>query len=78
MRKIALVEALEDWTLKITFSSHDIRLFDVKPLLVCEVFAPLADLAEFKRVRNGGYFVEWPSGADLSADTLFVDAQGPA
>ena len=24
----------------------------------------------FKRVRNQGTFIEWPNGADLSADTL--------
>jgi hypothetical protein len=25
---------------------------------------------EFQKVSNGGYFVEWDSGADLSADTI--------
>jgi hypothetical protein len=75
MRTIVQVEARDDWILKVTFSSCDIRIFDVRPILICEAFAPLADIAEFKRVRNGGYFVEWPSGADLSADTLFTNAQ---
>ncbi|MBU1411131.1 hypothetical protein KKC22_06385 [Myxococcota bacterium] len=29
----------------------------------------------FAKVRNGGYFVEWENGADLSADTLFIDSR---
>jgi hypothetical protein len=45
-------------------------LFDVTPYLECEAFRPLKEVAEFARVRNGGYYVEWGCGADLSADTL--------
>jgi hypothetical protein len=30
----------------------------------------LQDTAEFMKVNNGGYFVEWQCGADLSADTI--------
>jgi hypothetical protein len=45
-------------------------VFDVNPYLDSEAFAPLRDKAEFSAVHNGGYFVEWPCGADLSADTI--------
>jgi hypothetical protein len=44
--------------------------FDVSPYLELEAFGPLRDPLEFARLRNGGYFVEWGCGADLSADTL--------
>lgn len=47
-------------------------VFDVTPYLESEVFAPLKDNLEFKRVRNGKYFIEWDCGADLSADTIFA------
>jgi len=30
----------------------------------------LKDKAEFERVHNGNYFIEWDCGADLSADTI--------
>jgi hypothetical protein len=30
----------------------------------------LRDDAAFQRVRNGGYFIEWECGADLSVDTI--------
>ncbi len=47
-------------------------LFDVKPFLGAEAFKPLIDSREFERIRNGGYFVEWDCGADLSADTILA------
>ena len=45
-------------------------LFDVKPYLEAEAFAPLNNLDEFKRIYNGKYFIEWECGADLSVDTI--------
>jgi hypothetical protein len=59
----------------VTFATREVRTFDVKPLLGCDVFAPLADLTTFKRIRNGGYYIEWASGADVSADTLYLDGR---
>lgn len=47
-------------------------LFDVKRYLDSEAFSPLKDEAEFRRVRNGKYFIEWDCGADLSADTIYA------
>ena len=44
--------------------------FDVRPYFSSPAFRPLQDDREFERVRNGGYYVEWPCGADLSADTI--------
>ncbi len=43
---------------------------DVSPYLESPVFAPLKSENVFAQVRNGKYYVEWPCGADLSADTL--------
>ncbi|OGV88198.1 MAG: hypothetical protein A3K19_27815 [Lentisphaerae bacterium RIFOXYB12_FULL_65_16] len=40
------------------------------PNLADEAFEALRDLREFVKVSNGGYFVEWACGADLSADTI--------
>ena len=44
--------------------------FDVSPYLKYEAFEDLRRPGEFAKVINGGYFVEWPCGADLSADTI--------
>ena len=44
--------------------------FDVSPYLQSEVFSPLKERKNFESVKNGGYFIEWECGADLSADTI--------
>lgn len=44
--------------------------FDVRPYLDDDAFRPLRDPGEFAKIANGGYFVEWDCGADLSADTI--------
>jgi hypothetical protein len=76
MLTITHVEASRDWTLDVTFVDGSRRIYDVKPLLESEAFVELKDISLFLQVRNGGYFVEWPTGADLSADTLAL--QGTA
>lgn len=43
---------------------------DLRPYLESPAFPPLKDRAEFSQVRNGGYYIEWPCGADLSADNI--------
>ncbi len=60
----------EDFILYIKAEDGTSGLFDVKPYLDSEAFAPLKDRSEFERIRNGGYFIEWDCGADLSADTI--------
>jgi len=70
---IATLAAGPDWTLEVSFTDGSRRTYDVKPLLTCEAFQELRDLALFRQVRNRGYFVEWPNGADLSADTLALE-----
>ncbi|VFM99815.1 MAG: Protein of unknown function (DUF2442) [Candidatus Kentron sp. G] len=45
-------------------------IFDVRPYLESPAFRPLEDWEAFSRIHNGGYFVEWQCGADLSADTM--------
>jgi hypothetical protein len=49
--------------------------FDVSPYLQYEAFQALRDQNEFVKVVNGGYFVEWDCGADLSADTIEARCQ---
>jgi hypothetical protein len=56
--------------LKITSEDGRVGIFDVKPYLNDEAFEELNDYSEFAKVLNGGYFVEWGCGADMSADTI--------
>ncbi|MBP1149855.1 MULTISPECIES: DUF2442 domain-containing protein [unclassified Methylocaldum] len=67
---IAEVIPQDNYVLYIKSEDGKTGLFDVKPYLGSEAFSPLKDKAEFERVHNGRYFVEWDCGADLSADTI--------
>ena len=59
-----------NWVLSIMADDGRVGMFDVSPYLKYEAFEELRDPAEFTKVSNGGYFVEWDCGADLSADTI--------
>lgn len=60
----------EDYVLHVLWEGGLTGLFDVKPYLESEVFAPLKSPEEFLKIHNGKYFIEWECGADLSADTV--------
>jgi hypothetical protein len=60
----------DNYVLYIKTEDGKTGLFDIKPYLESEAFAPLKDRNEFKRIHNGKYFIEWDCGADLSADTI--------
>ena len=67
---ISELQPKSDFTLLVKNGLGQSGVFDVKPYLDYEVFAPLREINEFMKVSNGGYFVEWDCGADLSADTI--------
>ena len=68
--RIAELQAEPNWVLSIVTDDGRIGRFDVSPYLQYEAFEALRDEVEFSKVINGGYFVEWDCGADLSADTI--------
>jgi len=59
-----------DLTLTIVSDDGRVGIFSIEPYLEFEAFADLKNADEFMKVFNGGYFVEWECGADLSADTI--------
>ena len=68
--KIKEVHSNPDYTLQIVADDGRIGIFDVTPYLKYEAFAELKNYTAFKQISNGGYFIEWDCGADLSADTI--------
>ncbi len=67
--KIVELRPQPNWVLSIVADDGRIGCFDVSSYLEYEAFEDLRDYSEFMKVFNGGYFVEWDCGADLSADT---------
>jgi hypothetical protein len=68
--RIAELYPQSNWILFVVADDGRAGKFDVNPYLEDEAFQGLRDPDEFMRVFNGGYFVEWECGADLSADTI--------
>jgi hypothetical protein len=68
--RIAELHPHPNWILSIVAEDGRVGSFDVSPYLEFEAFEELHQPEEFMKVRNGGYFVEWACGADLSADTI--------
>jgi len=67
---IAQLTPHPDWKFSVVTSDGRTGEFDVRPYLQLEAFEELKDISEFMKIKNGGYFVEWECGADLSADTI--------
>ena len=68
--KISKVKPNTNFTLQVTFDDSSKGVFDVSPYLEYEAFQELKNINSFKKVMNGGYFIEWDCGADLSIDTI--------
>jgi hypothetical protein len=60
------------FTLRVEFEDGTAQVIDFQPVLVGEIFGPLADPAVFDQVRldpEAGILV-WPNGADFDPATL--------
>ena len=68
--RISEITPLSNWILTIVSDDGRIGEFDVTPYLQLEAFEDLQTVSAFMKISNGGYFVEWDCGADLSADTI--------
>jgi len=68
--KITKVTSNSNYTLQIHAEDGRTGTFDVTPYFEYDAFVVLKNQQEFMRVINGGYFIEWDCGADLSADTI--------
>ncbi len=62
----------DDYTLLITFTNGEIRLFDAKPYLKIGIFKELNDIALFKTARVYDGTVQWIHEQDLCPDTLYL------
>ncbi len=68
--RIAELKIKPSWILTVVAEDGRVGDFDVGPYLQDEAFEALQNKSEFAKVINGGYFIEWDCGADLSADTI--------
>ena len=71
--KVVAAKAIDTHTLLIEFDNHEIKQYDVNPLLDKDMFAPLKDANLFKEVQveQGGYAVSWNKEIDISEYELW-------
>lgn len=72
---VTFVRALDDYELELSFANGEIRRFDIKPYLDRGIFVRLRDPALFRAAQVVAGSVEWPTGLDLSYDTLYLGGQ---
>ena len=68
--RIAELRIQPNWILTVLAEDGRVGHFDIAHYLQDETFEALQNQSEFAKVINGGYFIEWDCGADLSADTI--------
>ncbi len=65
---------LPNYILKITFDNNEIRLFDVKPYLSDNYFAPIANRDVFNSVKTTPLSIEWMGEIDICPDELYYNS----
>lgn len=73
--RVAEVVANDDFTLTLTFTNGEVKVFDVKPYLGKGVFQELRDLKLFRTVKVAMGTVQWLHEQDFCPDTLYVESK---
>lgn len=71
--KLAYVQPLENYILKLIYETNEEKMFDVKPYLNMPFYKPLKNEALFKTVHiiDDGWTIEWINGCDISPHELY-------
>ena len=72
--RVTAVTPTADYTLLLTFTSGEKRIFDVKPLFEISAFKPLANKSFFESVKVAYGSVLWPQDIDYCPDTLYMQS----
>ena len=77
MPEILRVTPLDDYKLKLEYSTGEIKIFDVTPYIVGSWFGLLKDKEYFNTVHiiNGGRGIEWVGGQDIAPHDLYELSQ---
>jgi len=73
--KLKAVVPLPDYQLLLTFDNQEQRQFNMKSYLDKGIFAELKDENLFRSVRVNFDTIEWPNGADLCPEVLYVKSE---
>ena len=71
MEHVTQVQPLKNYMLKVSFSTGEVKLFDVKPYLDKGIFIKLQDENFFNQAYVAYGTVCWPGNLDIAPETLF-------
>jgi len=72
--RVKEVKPNPDFTLIITFSNCEVKIFDMKPYLEIGIFRELKDLRLFNSVKPFLGSIQWKNGQDLCPNTLYLES----
>ena len=73
--RVKTVKPKPDYTLALTFTNGEVKIFDVKPYLNFGIFQELKDLSAFNTVKPCLGSVQWQGGQDFCPDTLYLESK---
>ncbi len=73
--RVKYVKPNSDYTIILTFTNGEIKIFDLKPYLYKGIFQELKDISLFNSVKPFLGSVQWRNGQDLCPDTLYLESQ---
>jgi hypothetical protein len=73
--KIREAKAIDDTTLVVEFTNHEVKTYDVRHLLETPMFYPLRQSAFFRsfKAEPGGYGIVWNEEIDISEYELWTN-----
>lgn len=72
--RVEAVKPNSDYTLTLTFTNGEVKVFDVKPYLDKGIFKELKELNVFNSVKPFLGSIQWQNGQDFCPDTLYLDS----
>ena len=72
--RIKAVKPNPDYTLTLTFTNGEVKVFNVKPYLNKGIFRELQDMSLFNSVKPFLGSIQWKNGQDLCPDVLYLES----
>lgn len=73
--RIKEVKPNPNYTLILTFTNNEVKIFDMKPYIEIGIFKELKDKCIFNSVRPFLGSIQWKNGQDLCPDTLYRESK---
>lgn len=73
--RVKYVKPNPDYTIILTFTNGEVKLFDMKPYLDKGIFSELKNISLFNSVKPFLGSIQWQNGQDLCPDTLYLESK---